>query len=163
MSNQENEEFKLVQYKKRNNKFIKNVENEKENKEIQNLHRRIYSPKVDLIERGNSYFIRIELPGVEKSSIKINVKDDQIVFISGKKQYDEILKTDKVIYKESKYNDFTRRVKLPNCIIYDSNDQLDFKDGILKIYFTKKETNESLENKVVNFEDLEKGVSWADI
>ena len=61
MSNQENEEFKIVQYKKRNtkNKFVKNEENDKE---IQNLHKRIYSPKVDLIERESCYFIRIELP-----------------------------------------------------------------------------------------------------
>lgn len=160
MSNQENEEFKIVQYKKRNtkNKFVKNEENDKK---IQNLHKRIYSPKVDLIERESCYFIRIELPGVEKSSIKINVKDDQIVFISGKKQLDEVLDTDKVIYKESKYNDFTRRVKLPSIIVQNSNDNLDFKDGILKLFFTKKQTES--QNNVVNFQDFEKGMSWADI
>lgn len=160
MSNQENEEFKIVQYKKRNtkNKFVRNGENDKE---IQNLHKRIYSPKVDLIERESCYFIRIELPGVEKSSIKISVKDDQIVFISGKKQLDEILDTDKVIYKESKYNDFTRRVKLPSIIVPNLNNNLDFKDGILKLFFTKKQTGS--QNNVLNFQDFEKGMSWADI
>jgi HSP20 family protein len=160
MSNQENEEFKIVQYKKRNakNKFVRNGENDKE---IQNLHKRIYSPKVDLIERESCYFIRIELPGVEKSSIKISVKDDQIVFISGKKQLDEILDTDKVIYKESKYNDFTRRVKLPSIIVPNLNNDLDFKDGILKLFFTKKQTGS--QNNVLNFQDFEKGMSWADI
>lgn len=167
MTNLENDDFKVVQYKKRNTKN-KNYENE--NKEIKNLQRRIYSPKVDLIERESCYFIRIELPGVEKSSIKINVKDDQIVFISGKKQSDGILNTDKIIYKESKYNDFTRRVKLPSVILYDnSNDNLDFKDGILKLFFTKKEkVNESLQynndnDNLTEFEELDKGVSWADV
>lgn len=166
MSFQNDDDFKVVSYKKNNQKFIKNKQvNEKED-EIKNLYRKIHSPKVDLIDRNSVYFIRIELPGVEKSSIKIDVKDNQIVFISGKKYIDNISNTDKIIYKESKYNDFTRRIKLPSLILNEYDNDFDFKDGVLRITFQKSETTQNTQEntqKEINFDELSKGVSWADM
>jgi HSP20 family protein len=112
--------------------------NSRYEQDIRNLQRRMYSPKVDLIEREYYYLVRIELPGVDKKTIKINIKDSQIIFISGTKTISDIIETDKIIYKESKFDDFTRRVKLPGQILRFNN-VLDFSNGVLNLTFDKKE------------------------
>jgi HSP20 family protein len=167
--------FTKVQYKKKTS----NLHYEQD---IRNLQRRIHSPKVDLIERASYYLVRIELPGVDKETIKVNIKDNQIVFISGTKYSSNILETDKVIYRESKFDNFTRRVKLPSKVLRFNN-RLDFHNGILNLSFDKRPQSEqlveqsvdSVEQSVdsveqlvdsveqIDFKDLDKSTSWADM
>lgn len=180
--------FTRVQHKK---KTVSS--NSRYEQDIRNLQRRIHSPKVDLIERAYCYSVRIELPGVDKDTIKINIKDNQIIFISGTKTISNILETDKIIYKESKFDDFTRRVKLPGQVLRFNN-VLDFSNGVLNLTFDKKEPNlqqnpddfqqtpndvqqtpndnqqtpddiQQLSNNVkqFNFEDIDKNTNWGDI
>ena len=84
-----NQVFQKVTYK--NSKIFKLEE------EIKNLKKRIHSPKVDLIERDNCYLIKVELPGVIKDSIKIQIKEHQIILISGSKNTDNQFDSDKFI------------------------------------------------------------------
>ena len=88
MSNKDKDAFKVVEYKK--NKKINYEE------EFRNIQKRLHSPKVDLFERDYSYFVKIELPGVDSDSLEISFKDDQIVFVSGSKVNNFILNTDKI-------------------------------------------------------------------
>ncbi len=122
--------------------------------EIVNLKKRIHSPKVNLIERNNFYLIKIEIPGVIKESINVQIKENQIVLISGNKQQDELYDTDRIIYRESKYNDFIRRIKLPSIIKHTelNNTNLNFQNGILYLNFEKQ---------IVNNISTE-STSWAD-
>lgn len=157
MSSQENDGFKKVQYK-----YSKNSTNiSRQEQEIKNLQRRIHSPKVDLVERDSCYLVRIELPGIDKSSISVQIKEDQIVLISGTKIPDDLLETDRIVYKESKFNDFTRRIKLPGTVQqFDNN--LNLENGILKISFNKKLHDDTT---IINFENLspKEPISWADM
>ena len=50
--------------------------------DLKHLQKRINSPKVDLVQINNIYRIRIELPGVERESIKIQIKENQIILIT---------------------------------------------------------------------------------
>lgn len=111
--------------------------------EIVNLKKRIHSPKVNLIERNNFYLIKIEIPGVIKESINVQIKENQIVLISGNKHQDELYDTDRIIYRESKYNDFIRRIKLPSIIKHTevNNTNLNFQNGILYLSFEKQIVN----------------------
>ena len=122
--------------------------------EIVNLKKRIHSPKVNLIERNNFYLIKIEIPGVIKESINVQIKENQIVLISGNKHQDELYDTDRIIYRESKYNDFIRRIKLPSIIKHTevNNTNLNFQNGILYLSFEKQ---------IVNNISTE-STSWAD-
>lgn len=132
MSKEEHTGFKKVTYKNYNN----NLQNR--NIELKNLQRRIHSPKVDLVERDQWYLVRIELPGVTPESTKLQIKDHQIVFISGSKKLEDSYETDRVIYRESKYNDFVRRIKLPGPIkFFNLNQKLDFSNGVLYLKFEK--------------------------
>lgn len=151
-------EFQKVNYK--NSKVFKLEQ------EIKNLKKRIHSPKVDLIERDNLYLIKIELPGVIKESIKIQIKEHQIVLISGKKNQDNIIESDNVIYRESKYEDFMRRIKLPSTIKYISLKQnnLNFENGVLYLNFEKSKQEESPDEESPEEESpQEESKNWADI
>jgi HSP20 family molecular chaperone IbpA len=141
------DEFQKVTYK--NSKVFKLEQ------EIKNLKKRIYSPKVDLIERNNFYLIKIELPGVIKDSIKIQIKEHQIILISGRKNQDNILESDNIIYRESKYEDFMRRIKLPSTIKYTTLNQgnLDFENGVLYITFEK--SNKKQESQQQEYQQQE--------
>lgn len=162
MSSQEIDGFKKVQYKR--SKTSNNSTNvSRQEQEIRNLQRRIHSPKVDLVERDFTYRVRIELPGIEKSSISVKIKDDQIVLVSGSKIPDDLLESDRIVYKESKFNEFTRRIKLPGTVEPFDN-VLDLENGVLKLVFNKTPS----ENVVKSFESLKLETSnytgsWADM
>ena len=139
MPNNKNE-FEKVTYKNKKDTVNSEIE-------LKNLQRRIHSPKVDLIERDQYYLVRIELPGVTQDSIKIQIKEQQIVFISGFKNKEDIHDTDRIIYKESKYNNFTRRIKLPSSIkFFNLNQKLNFVNGILYLQFEKTSNLNTNEN-----------------
>lgn len=134
--------------------------------DLKNLQKRIHSPKVDLVERDNVYSIRIELPGVDLDSIKIEIKNSQIVLISGSKTKDTVYENDKVVYRESKYDSFTRRVKLPGLINYDISNQLfhNFQNGVLYLTFEKQHNTQTQINnsEPINFENYNNNNSWSD-
>ena len=152
-------EFEKVTYKSKQ----KNTDNLE--LELKNLQRRIHSPKVDLIERDQYYLVRIELPGVTQDSIKIQIKEHQIVLISGSKNIEDTLDQDRIIYKESKYNNFVRRIKLPSPIkFFNLNQDLNLKDGILYLQF-EKVNNIDTKNTNQNFLsiDLTNKVDWCEL
>mgnify|MGYP000188304319 FL=1 len=151
MSNQD--KYTVVEYRK-------NKKNNNYEEEFKNLQKRLHSPKVDLFERDSSYFVTIELPGVDSNSLKITFKDDQILFVSGSKLKDYILNTDKIIYRETKYNDFNRRIKLPG-LVEKENYTLDLNQGVLILNIKKKVPEYS---DVMHFNEIDiKGKSWADL
>jgi HSP20 family protein len=111
-------------------KNVKKMEN--------NIQRKIYSPKVDLISTEKFFNVRVELPGVEKSTIKIQVKEQQIVLISGIRSSEfNDTNNSKVIYSETRYGNFIRRVKLPELIKHYFNDYK-LINGVLYIEFEKQ-------------------------
>ena len=48
---------------------------------IKNLQKKVNSPKVDLIQNDYFYKVRIELSGVKQETVKIEIKEEQIVLI----------------------------------------------------------------------------------
>lgn len=155
-----NKEFKTVSYKTNRNN---NNTNTRDN-QLKNLERRINSPKVDLIERNQYYLVRIELPGVTSESIKIQIKEHQIVFVSGFKLQEPISENDRVIYRECKYNNFVRRIKLPGPIkFFNINEKLNFSNGVLHLTFEK--VSSPVENNDVHdiSLDLNEIVDWSEV
>lgn len=128
---------------------------------LKNLQKKIHSPKVDLVERDNFYLVRIELPGIKLDTINIEVKESQIVLISGSKYVNDIYETDRIVYKESKYDKFMRRVKLPGKVKVTNfdKDKFDFVNGVLNLSFEKDIDNL---NNNLSFENFEITGNWAD-
>jgi HSP20 family molecular chaperone IbpA len=154
-------EFKTVSYK--TNKNTKNTPRDTprvdRRQELKNLERRIHNPKVDLVEQNSNYLVRIELPGVTPESIKIQIKDHQIVLVSGSKLQEPINETDRVIYRECKYNNFIRRIKLPEPIkFFNINEKLHLTNGVLYLTFERE-----LSSKTLNEINLNENVNWSEL
>jgi HSP20 family molecular chaperone IbpA len=148
-------ESKFTIVKKKHNNYEK-LEND-----VKNLQRQIYSPKVDLISSDDSFKVRIELPGVQKDTIKVQLKEQQIVLISGVRNsllMSDLSETDKIIYSETKYGNFIRRVKLPEIVeqFYFNINNLELVDGVLYLQFKKK-------GKAIVNQYLDENVNWSDM
>lgn len=173
-----NNEFKTVPCRTEESVFSKvpyktNKNNSQKFSEVKfkNLERRINSPKVDLVERDSFYLVRIELPGVIPESIKIQIKEHRIVLVSGSKLQDTINETDRVIYRECKYDNFIRRIKLPGPIkFFNVNEKLHFTNGVLNLIFEKatetdlhqQATNETNTQPKLSL-NLNENVNWSEL
>jgi HSP20 family protein len=96
-----------------------------------------WAPLVDIVEDEKEYLIKAELPEVKKEDIKIGVQDD-VLTISGERQYEKEEKNKKYHRVERAYGSFARSFTLPE----DSDgDKLsaEFKDGVLKVHLPKSE------------------------
>ena len=118
-------------------------------KELRLFKKRIHTPKVDLIEFPTIYEVSVELPGVLKENLKIELKENHIILITGSKKFTE--KQDaKIIYQECNYEEFTRRIKLPGFVKTDIISGT-FENGILKLIFSKLDLEDNGCTKEINF------------
>ncbi|NDC95650.1 Hsp20/alpha crystallin family protein [bacterium] len=104
------------------------------------LQKRINSPKVDLLDNNTQYTIRMEVPGTMPEDISIELNDNQIVLIHLKKPAPEL--SEVAIYRECRYGNITRRVKLPNKVhpLNINNGTFTVDNGMLNVSFVKMET-----------------------
>lgn len=116
--------------------------------ELNNLKKYQHSPKVDLHERNNSYVIRMELPGLSKNDITVQVRDDQFLLISGNKQNLSVNQDDTTIYSECHYGNFMRRVKVPSPVSRDTMRTI-MSNGVLVVTIDKvPHLEEVLDNRL---------------
>ena len=147
---------------------VKNKSNYKKmENDLQNLQRKIYSPKVDLISLDNLFKVRIELPGVERDTIKIQIKEQQIVLISGirNSEFNEGLENSKVIYSETRYGKFMRRIKLPEVIkpFYFNANDCNLTNGVLYLHFEKQSfTQDIAQREPITQQSFTQPINWAD-
>lgn len=93
-------------------------------------------PKVDIVENENSFDLFAELPGVDKSDVKIIVEDG-ILLISGEKKNRIVEnKMSKITRNERTFGKFERRFKLTEDLNPDKI-KAKFDSGLLKISFEK--------------------------
>jgi HSP20 family protein len=96
-----------------------------------------WSPLVDVSETNNAINVRVELPGLDKNDINVDVSGDMLS-IKGKKKEEEEKKDKGYYMRESYFGSFQRNIKLPADIQSDKV-EAKFKDGILNIKLPKSE------------------------
>lgn len=101
----------------------------------------ILKPNVDIKERKKDYKITVEIPGVEKNDLKLELTDG-ILTITGEKKYEKEEKEEHYHCIERSYGSFRRLISLPEDADTDSIDAK-MKDGILTITISRKETAQS--------------------
>jgi len=94
-------------------------------------------PKVDIEELEKSYSLHIELPGVSKKDVNINVKEN-ILTIEGEKKSEKDSKSDKYHRNERVFGKFHRTFRLPDRVDRDQINA-EFSDGVLSITIPKLE------------------------
>ncbi len=104
---------------------------------IPNAFDEAWSPRVDIAETENEYSVAIELPGIEKKNLSINVKDS-ILTIKGEKKAEEKQEGVNYLRMERSYGEFERQFKLSKNIITDKI-AAEYKNGVLNITLPKAE------------------------
>ena len=99
----------------------------------------IIIPPYDIINEKKFMKILVELPGVEKKSLKIDFNNNKIIITGEKKN---LTKTN-IVKNEIKYGKIERKIVLP-VIIEDENDvSVTLKDGILLIKLDKQNMSDN--------------------
>ena len=94
-------------------------------------------PLMNIEETKDAYRISIEVPGMEKDDIDIEVKDN-VLTISGEKK-EEVKSEDSTFYRrERRFGKFSRSISLPNDINVDGIDA-EYKNGVLTLTLPKTE------------------------
>ena len=96
-----------------------------------------WTPAVDIAEQENEYTVKMELPGVNKEDVKINLESN-ILTIKGEKKQEKEEKDKNLHRVERSYGSFQRSFTLPTTVKSDKIDAV-FKDGVLSISLPKAE------------------------
>jgi len=97
------------------------------------------TPLVDMVDKGDRYHLRLEVPGIDKDKIQLNATEDSIE-ISGE-QSEEEHGEDKgrnYIYNERSYSSFYRSIPTPEEVI-PSKISAKMRNGILQVDIPKRE------------------------
>ncbi|HHT00349.1 MAG TPA: Hsp20/alpha crystallin family protein [Thiomicrospira sp.] len=96
-----------------------------------------FSPSVNTREGDYAYHIEVDLPGVKKKDINVEVKDNRLI-ISGERKTKKEVKEDDYHRVESSYGKFERSFTLPSNVDAENVDASS-KDGVLEVVLPKKE------------------------
>ena len=97
--------------------------------------RRYMTPAADIFEEGNAWLFRMDLPGVEKDNIDIEVNGDQLV-VSGRRHEHGEEKREGYTYIERTGGQFRRSFILPESADRDSISAR-IKNGVVEIHIEK--------------------------
>jgi len=97
-----------------------------------------FAPAVDCIDKDDCYLVLVDLPGVSKQHINVNISRGSLV-VSGEKQ-DPFMSEDlEYEIAERPWGTFRRVVPLPNDARHDQIDATLLGDGVLQIKVPKTE------------------------
>ena len=97
------------------------------------------TPLVDMVDKGDRYYLRLEVPGIDKDKIQLNATEDSIEISA--EQLEEETSKDKgsnYIYNERSYNSFYRNIPIPEEIV-PSKINAKMQNGILQVEIPKRE------------------------
>ncbi|MFX1487055.1 MAG: Hsp20/alpha crystallin family protein [Promethearchaeota archaeon] len=97
----------------------------------------IRAPLVDLIDKGDKYVVRAELPGYSKDMIDVELNKD-MVSLKAEKKTEEEEKTTDYLHRERTYTACQRTINFPEEVDPSKADAT-MKDGILELRMPKKE------------------------
>jgi HSP20 family protein len=90
-----------------------------------------FVPEIDVFERGNALVTKVDLPGMKKDEVKVEVNDGQLV-ISGERRSETEETKDHVYRTERSYGSFSRTVPLPTGVKVDDI-RATFANGVLEV------------------------------
>ena len=105
-----------------------------------------FVPAVNTREADDAYYVEVDLPGVEKEDISIDVKDN-VLTISGERKLEEERKEDEFYRVESFYGKFERSFSLPEDVDADKI-EAEAKDGVLTVKIPKAQSVDKAPKKI---------------
>ena len=90
-----------------------------------------WAPEIDVFERGNRLVTKVDLPGLKKEDVKVEVTDGRLA-ISGERKSETEEKKDNFYRCERAYGSFYRSVPLPEGAKLEDV-KATFADGVLEV------------------------------
>jgi HSP20 family protein len=90
-----------------------------------------WTPAVDAFQRGNEFVVRLDVPGMTRNDLNVEVGEDALT-ISGERKHEHNNEREGMFWSERSYGSFTRVVPLPPGAISDSA-KATFNNGVLEI------------------------------
>ncbi|RLB06056.1 MAG: Hsp20/alpha crystallin family protein [Deltaproteobacteria bacterium] len=97
----------------------------------------VWSPPVDILERGDEVILKMEVPEVDQKDIDIKMEGN-ILTIKGERKLEEGTRREDYHRLERPYGKFSRSFSLPNTVD-QGKVKATYKDGILRLILPKKE------------------------
>jgi len=92
---------------------------------------RMWSPEIEVFERDQRFFVRVDLPGIEKQDVKIEVTHDELT-IEGERRLETQEKGEGLHRTERTYGRFYRRIAVPDHVKAEGA-VATFRNGVLEI------------------------------
>jgi HSP20 family protein len=89
-------------------------------------------PDVDVEERGNDIVVTADMPGMDKSDIKVNVTDGNVLEISAEKKAEAKKEEQGYIRRERMYNRYYRSIRLP-VPVDKTKAKATYNNGVLEV------------------------------
>ncbi len=105
-----------------------------------------FTPSVNTREGEHAYHVEVDLPGVKKDDIDVDVKDN-IVTISGERKTKKEVKEEDYYKVESSYGRFERSFTLPENVDVE-NIHAESQDGVLEVIIPKLTKSENKSKKI---------------
>jgi HSP20 family protein len=98
---------------------------------LPDLYPKMWSPEIEVFERADKFVVRVDLPGLRKEDVKIEVTHDELT-IEGERKLEKEEKKEGGYRSERAYGTFFRRVLIPEHVKAEST-VATFKNGVLEI------------------------------
>ncbi len=88
-------------------------------------------PEVEVLQKNDQFTVRVDLPGLKKDDVKVEVTDD-VLTISGERKEEKEEKREGHYRSERSYGSFYRQIPLPAGAKIDTA-TAEFTDGVLQV------------------------------
>lgn len=92
-----------------------------------------------IVETDDAFEIEVDMPGVSKDTININIEEDYLVITAKRKKSDA---KGTVIKYNSKIGEYSKSYKL-GSIVDQTNIKAKYEDGVLKVTVAKKQKDKT--------------------
>jgi HSP20 family protein len=95
--------------------------------------------RMDVIDKGDRFEVKVDLPGVSKEDIKVSVEGARVTLQADSRRQKETKDGERVLYSERTFASYARSFELPAEVTEDGADAR-FEDGVLTLTLPKRAT-----------------------
>jgi HSP20 family protein len=136
--------FELVPFGRRERDLFRELDNLEKNF-FGDFGGRLHAVRTDIIDKGDKFVLSAELPGFEKSDIKIDINKDTLT-IRAERNNENEEKTDTYVRRERRYGSYERSFDLTN--IKSDEIAAKYENGILYVDLPKVEPKVPIEKTI---------------
>lgn len=94
-----------------------------------------WTPQLDLYETDSAFILEVDLPGVKKQDVAVEVEDGDLV-LQGRRAAERVRTGGSFHYHERRSGQFLRRLRLPASVDREQI-RAEFRNGVLRVTLPK--------------------------